>query len=97
MIFESAVLSNESNEGHGQGDTRKERPAFPNDEFRTVKQPAAFFKMSAAMIYSFCDLKKLGHYRFGEGRGAIRISRADVSDFLKKSRVEQEERGRSKS
>lgn len=66
----------------------KPEPTAPDKEFLTVKQAAAFLNISASIIYRLCITKKLAHYRFGQGGGAIRINRAELMDFLKRCHVE---------
>jgi excisionase family DNA binding protein len=61
----------------------------PDHEYRTVKQIAEYLNLSASVIYRLCVTKKLGHYRFGEGAGAIRIKRSDLMEFVQRGRVEQ--------
>ncbi len=66
---------------------------MPDQEFLTVKQTAEFLNISASIIYKMCITKKLAHYRFGEGAGAIRINRTDLMEFMKRCHVEEREGG----
>jgi excisionase family DNA binding protein len=63
----------------------------PYTEFRTVKQTAKLLNISASIVYRLCVTKKLGHYRFGEGAGAIRIKRSELIEFVQRCRVEEAE------
>ncbi|RCS42291.1 DNA-binding protein [Bremerella cremea] len=47
----------------------------------TVKQAAAYLNVSPKTIYAACESKALRHLRIGEGRGTIRINKADLEDF----------------
>jgi excisionase family DNA binding protein len=57
-------------------------------EFLTVKQAALYLNVSPATLYSMCLTGKITHHRFGQGRGAIHIRKADLEDFIRKCRVE---------
>lgn len=67
------------------------RPVPPDCEFLTVKQTAEFLNISASNIYKMYITRKLAHYRFGEGAGSIRINRADLTEFIKRCHVEEQE------
>jgi len=69
------------------------QPVLPEQEFLTVKQTAQFLNISASIVYRLCITKKLAHYRFGEGAGAIRISRAELLEFIKRCHVEERDEG----
>lgn len=56
-------------------------------EFLTVKQAAEFLSISPSNIYRLCTTNKLSHYKFGDGRGAIRIKRTDLLDLVERCRV----------
>lgn len=60
-------------------------------EFLTVKQTAKYLNVSQGCIYRLCITKKLSHYKFGEGRGAIRINRAELLEFVQRCRIEERE------
>lgn len=55
--------------------------SIPADGPLTVKQAAAFLNVSPKTIYAACESKALRHLRIGEGRGTIRINKADLEDF----------------
>ena len=57
----------------------------------TVKEAAKWLNVSPSLIYQLVEKGKLPHHRVGLGRGAIRISVSDITEFLKKSRIEQTE------
>lgn len=63
--------------------------ALPDQEFLTVKQTAKYLNISASIVYRLCITKKLGHYRFGEGAGAIRINRTDLTEFMQRCHIEE--------
>lgn len=65
------------------------KPDPPALEFMTVKQVAKYLNISAATIYGLCITGKISHYRFGEGRGAIRINRMELLEFVQRCRVEE--------
>lgn len=58
-------------------------------EFLTVKEAAKILNVSSSLVYGFCEQQRLGHYRFGHGRGAIRIKRSELMEFVKGCRVEE--------
>jgi excisionase family DNA binding protein len=62
-------------------------PALPEQEFLTIKQTAKYLNVSAAIVYRLVELKRLVHYRFGEGSGAIRINRHELLAFINQCRV----------
>ena len=68
-------------------------PTFlsPEPEFLTVKQAAKCLNVSLGCVYRLCTTSTLSHYKFGEGRGAIRISRTDLLEFIKRCRIEKRE------
>jgi excisionase family DNA binding protein len=53
-----------------------------------VRQAAEQLEVSPSLIYSLCASGKLGHYRVGLGRGAIRITDDDVRAYRDATRVE---------
>jgi len=65
-------------------------------EVFSVREVAQLLKLSVAAVYELCRTGSLGHYRFGTGRGTIRITGADVEGFLQKSRRELEKREKSR-
>src|SRR5262249_25132620 len=44
---------------------------------------------SASVVYRLCLTGKLCHFRFGEGRGAIRLERTDLQEFIERCKVEK--------
>lgn len=66
-------------------------PLPPEPEFLTVKQTAKYLNVSQGCVYRLCITKKLTHYKFAEGRGAIRLRRADLLDYVLKCRIEERE------
>ena len=49
----------------------------------TVKQAASTLGVSAALIYSLCQMKKLRHERHGLRRGVIRIPEDAIEEYRK--------------
>lgn len=54
----------------------------------TVRQAAKELNVSQDTIYEACDQQGLTHYRYGKGRGTIRIKRADLEAWQATRRVE---------
>ena len=52
-----------------------------------VKEVAKQLKCSPALVYNLCAQGMLAHHRLGVGRGTIRISQADLDNFLSESHV----------
>lgn len=72
--------------------TENSQPSLPNEpEFLTVKQAAKYLNVSQGCIYRLCTTNKLSHYKFGDGRGALRIKRSDLLEFVQRCRIEQRE------
>lgn len=65
------------------------QPAPPGTEFLTVKQTAEYLNISPSIVYRLCITRRLSHYKFGEGGGAIRISRTELIEFVQRCRVEE--------
>jgi excisionase family DNA binding protein len=72
-------------------ETIQATPLPPEPEFLTVKQAAKYLNVSQGCIYRLCSTNTLGHYKFGEGRGAIRINRTDLLEFVQRCRIEKRE------
>ena len=53
----------------------------------SVSEAAQFLKISQSLVYSLIERGKLAHYRLGLGRGGIRISQADLFQYLDSKRV----------
>src|SRR5262245_45675544 len=64
--------------------------AFSEQEFLTVKQTAVYLNVSASIVYQLCITGKISHYRFGEGRGAIRVKRTDLEKFIEQCKVDKQ-------
>jgi excisionase family DNA binding protein len=66
-------------------------PSENGPDFLTVRQAAKYLGVSKDSVYSICITKKLAHYKFGEGRGLIRIKRGDLLDYIQRCRIEVED------
>lgn len=64
--------------------------AADEPEFLTVKQAARHLNVSPSCVYRLCTTNKLTHYKFGDGRGAVRIRRADLLDMIHDCRIEKD-------
>jgi excisionase family DNA binding protein len=53
----------------------------------TVREVAAILRVSPSLVYRLVDAGKIGSFRIGKGRGAIRISRDSVNQFLASSQA----------
>jgi excisionase family DNA binding protein len=58
-------------------------------EFLTVTQAASYLSVGKDCVYRLCVTRKLSHYKFGEGRGSIRIKRSDLIDYVERCRIEE--------
>lgn len=68
------------------------QPTLPDEpEFLTVKQAARYLNVSLSCVYGLCKTNKLTHYKFGDGRGAVRIRRDDLLDMIRRCRIEKQE------
>lgn len=54
----------------------------------TVNEVAAKLKISRSSVYNAIESGALPHYRFGAGRGTIRVSEEQLQAFLAGARVE---------
>ena len=54
--------------------------------YLTVRQVAERLGISRPQAYALCKSGKLPHHRFGNGRGAIRISEEQLAEFLEATR-----------
>lgn len=54
----------------------------------TVREAAVRLECSPNTVYQLCERGRLGHYRVGCGRGAIRITESDVAAYLASARQE---------
>lgn len=57
-------------------------------EFLSVKDLANMLRVSLGTIYKLCELGELACFRFGPGRGSIRIARRDADAYVERCRVE---------
>lgn len=53
-----------------------------NTSLLTVAQVAGLLGVSTASVYAMVEAGRLACHRIGLGRGTIRISEADLEDFL---------------
>ena len=70
-----------------RNDQSEEKPPAPADGPLTVKQAAEFLNVSSKTIYAACEAGTLRHLRIGEGRGTIRITRADLAAFNRQNQT----------
>jgi excisionase family DNA binding protein len=61
----------------------------PEPKFLTVKEVAEFLNVSNSLIYKLCTTQRLRHFRFGDDRGAIRVGRAELEEFVKRCKIEK--------
>lgn len=66
----------------------EEKPPVPTDGPLTVKQAAEFLNVSPKTIYAACEAGTLRHLRIGEGRGTIRITKADLESFRRQNQTD---------
>jgi len=55
----------------------------------TVQDVAVILKVSNSLVYGLVASGKIVCHRIGQGRGAIRIRREDIEEFLAGCRSEQ--------
>jgi excisionase family DNA binding protein len=53
----------------------------------TVKEVAGRLRLSVSQVYALCGAGKLPHHRFGNGRGAIRVSEEQLGAYIRGSEV----------
>lgn len=53
----------------------------------TIKQAAAKLGVHPDTVYSLCQERRLAFFRIGRNRGTIRISSAQLDDYLKSTEV----------
>jgi excisionase family DNA binding protein len=53
----------------------------------TVREAAARLEVTPATVYALCAAGRLGHLRVGVGKGAIRITEADLAAYIAACRV----------
>ena len=65
---------------------RKDQPPL-----LTVREVAEILHVSPSLVYQLVETRKLPCHRIGSRQGAIRISAADVDDYLSKCRCDRQE------
>ena len=63
--------------------TAKPKTPDAGDHLLTVKETAAFLKLSVSGVYHLCETEQLEHYRIGS---LIRISRAAIEQLIRNAR-----------
>ena len=58
----------------------------------TVREAAQSLRVSMSLVYQLVEARKLACHRIGGPRGAIRISAADLQEYLAGCRYEREDR-----
>jgi excisionase family DNA binding protein len=53
----------------------------------TVHEVAEILEIAPSLVYRLCRAGRMPHRRIGLGRGAIRITEADLAEFLEAARV----------
>jgi excisionase family DNA binding protein len=53
----------------------------------TVKEAADLLKLSCGAVYALCQAGKLPHHRLGLGRGAVRIDRKDLLNYIEACKI----------
>ncbi len=59
------------------------------DVLLTVREVAQRLRVSSNCVYDLVSTGKLVCYRVGVGRGAIRVRRIDIDEYLAASRMEK--------
>jgi excisionase family DNA binding protein len=59
--------------------------------FLAVRDVARRFGVSNGCVYALIEGRLLPHVRIGQGRGTIRISEADLAEFVAKNHVARQE------
>lgn len=54
-----------------------------------IHEVAERLRISQACAYALVEAKELAHYRIGVGRGTIRVSEQQLSEYLERKKVEQ--------
>lgn len=63
-------------------------PEPGGSKFMTVRQAARQLNISPSLVYRLCETRRLRHFRFGEGRSAIRVDKADLDEYVRRSRID---------
>lgn len=58
-----------------------------NEELMTVKEVSSWLRLSLAEVYRLIRSKQIASLRVGPGKGAIRLRREDVREFLDRRRT----------
>ena len=66
-------------------------PEPGGSKFLTVRQAARQLNISPSLVYRLCETRRLRHFRFGEGRSAIRVDQADLDEYVRRSRIDETE------
>jgi excisionase family DNA binding protein len=59
-------------------------------EMLTVQDVALILKVSNSLVYDLIASGKIACHRIGNGRGAIRVRRDDLEQYINRCRVEPE-------
>ncbi len=72
-------------------DENRPDPPTTGSTFLTVRQVARQLNISQSLVYRLCETRRLRHFRFGEGRSAIRVDQADLDEYVRRSRIDETE------
>jgi excisionase family DNA binding protein len=54
----------------------------------TVAEAARILEVTTGVVYDLCAKRLIGHHRVGAGRGQIRLTQADIDEYVARRRVE---------
>jgi excisionase family DNA binding protein len=54
----------------------------------TVIEAAKLLEVQPSTVYALCAARRLGHSRYGLGKGTIRIEPADLDAYMRSARIE---------
>jgi excisionase family DNA binding protein len=54
----------------------------------TVAEAARILEVTTGVVYDLCAKRLIGHHRVGAGRGQIRLTQADIDEYIARRRVE---------
>jgi excisionase family DNA binding protein len=54
----------------------------------TVAEAARILEVTTGVVYELCSKRLIGHHRVGAGRGQIRLTQADIDEYIARRRVE---------
>ncbi len=60
----------------------------PRPELYTVKDVAGILKVSGSLVYALIDSGRIPACRVGRGRGAVRVLKQDLLDYIENNRVQ---------